>query len=146
MATNGDIIAVAEAHTTSYLSALLSPDKITTKERADRMAAHYLPKIVFLTAGSISHYESTPVISAMIKSVLDPADSPDGLGVTELGHEIQAVEKDSALVWVKFDRKGKVFKNLYFFRRMPDGSVGWEGGNFDGESRVLMEMAAEEQH
>jgi hypothetical protein len=33
---------------------------------------------------------------------------------------------------------------VYFFRRIESGEVAWEGGIFDGEARVLRELAKEQ--
>lgn len=50
----------------------------------------------------------------------------------------------SAIVDITFRRKGIVWTNVYFFRRIESGEVAWEGGIFDGEARVLRELAKEQ--
>lgn len=62
----------------------------------------------------------------------------------EKEHRIEVVGAGSAVVWITFRRKGIVWTNVYFFRRMESGEVGWEGGFFDGEMGMLKEFAKED--
>jgi hypothetical protein len=143
MAANQDITAAAEAHTISYIAVLLSAT--TTTLRAASMATYYLPNVGSFVNGSVTIVSGPADCTAAITATLDNLETDNGRikYFEEKGHTVKVVGEGSAIVDITFRRKGIVWTNVYFFRRMESGEVGWEGGIFDGEARMLRELAKE---
>jgi hypothetical protein len=141
MAAKEDTAAAAKAHTVSYIAELLSPAFATSKERATKMASYYLPTVISFVGGTITRISDPAVMIPAIVGVLDELDTSEGMYLEEDWHRIEVVGDRSAIVWIAFRRKGIVWTNVYFFRIMESGEVGWEGGNFDGEMWMRKQLA-----
>jgi hypothetical protein len=142
MAAKPPITAAAEAHTQSYIAVLLSPT-LTTLSRAAKMASHYHPTTTSFIDGTMIPVPDPALLTTLIASTLEKIETEEGMLLVEKEHKVQEVGEGSAIVWITFQRKTIVWTNVYFFRRKEDGEVGWEGGIFDGEARMLRELAEE---
>jgi hypothetical protein len=139
MALEQDIASVVEAHTLSYIAAILSPATVDTQ--ADKMATHFLPTTSSFADGSIIPIPDQATCTSIIKSTLENLSTEEGNNLAVKGHRTEAVEENSAIAWITFEKKGVVWSNVYLFRRLQSGEIGWEGCNFDGEMRALRELA-----
>lgn len=72
-----------------------------------------------------------------------PLDKLDGFEPKVTGHKVEAVGENSAIIWLFLDIDGNEMSNVYFFRRMHDGTGGFEGGIFDGEMWMLKQLGKE---
>jgi hypothetical protein len=143
MPATQDIATAAEAHTVSYIAVLLSTT--TTPLRAASMATYYLPNVASFIDGSAAMMSGQADCTAAIEATLENLETDNGRikYFEEKGHTIKVIGEGSAIVDITFRRKGIVWTNMYFFRRKESGEVGWEGGIFDGEARMLRELAKE---
>jgi len=143
MPANPDIAAAAEAHTVSYIAVLLSTT--TTPLRAASMATYFLPNVGSFIDDSVAMTSGQKDCTAAIEGTLENLETDNGIikYFEEKGHTIKVVGEASAIIDITFRRKGIVWTNVYFFRRKESGEVGWEGGIFDGEARMLRELAKE---
>jgi hypothetical protein len=138
-----DIAGAAEAHTTSYIDAIVSPTVGTTTEHATLMASHYLPTIVSFAEGAVSSVSDPTLFPSIIAGVLDKLETDKGNRIEVKEHRIEVVGEKSAIAWITLMRKGIVWTNVYFFRILESGDEGWEGGIFDGENGMLRQLATE---
>ncbi|KAJ5397130.1 hypothetical protein N7509_005243 [Penicillium cosmopolitanum] len=134
------ITAAAEVHIVSYVADFTSPTFKTSIERATKMATYYLPTISFFASGSITQL-SDP--SHYVSLISGPLDKLDGFEPKVTGHKVEAVGENSAIIWLFLDIDGNEMSNVYFFRRMHDGTGGFEGGIFDGEMWMLKQLGKE---
>jgi hypothetical protein len=133
------LIAAAENHITSYCAALTSPPFIAQPDRATKMATYYLPTITFFVDGTITQL-SAP--SHFVQLIAAPLGRLGGLPDVK-GHRVEAFPENSAIIWLSLEVHGIEILNVYFFRRMGDGSQGFEGGIFDGEIWLLKQLSKE---
>jgi hypothetical protein len=131
------IIAAAESHIISYCAALTSPSFANSTDRATKMATYYLPTISFFTDGTITQL-SDP--SYFVQLIAGPLNTLGGLPDVK-GHRVEAVSENSTIIWLSLEVHGIEISNVYFFRRMRDGTQGFEGGIFDGEIWLLKQLA-----
>lgn len=54
--------------------------------------------------------------------------------------KVEAVGENSAIIWLMLEVKGIEISNVYSFRRRKDGTEGFAGGIFDGESWLLKQL------
>lgn len=134
-----DIIAAAEIHIVSYVADLTSLVFKTPTERATKMATYYLPTISCFANGAITPLSDPSLYVPLIAGTLDKLE-----GLPEVsGHRVEAVGENSAIIWLFLQVKGLEISNLYFFRKMEDGTQGFEGGIFDGEMWLLKQLEKE---
>lgn len=143
MAAKQDIAAAVEAHTVSYISILLSPTFSNPTSRATKMAEYSLPTIAFFTDGDIVHLSDPAIFISAMAGNLAKLETDEGMCMEEVEHRVEVVGRGSALAWITWRRKGIVWTNVHFYRRMESGEVGWEGGNFDGETQMMRQLAEE---
>jgi hypothetical protein len=141
MAAKQDIAVTVEAHTISYMSVILSPTFTTPLSRATEMAAYYLPTTSSFADGSIISISDRENAISMIRSPLKKLSTDEGIDLEFRGHRTEVIGENSAIAWITMERRGVIWTNLYFFRRLESGEVGYEGGNFDGEMRAMRELA-----
>lgn len=130
------ILAAAETHILSYCADLTSPVFKTSFDRATKMATYYLPTISVFTEETITQL-SDPSLYAQL--IAGPLDKLGGLPEVK-GHKVEAVGENSAIIWLMLEVTGIEISNVYFFRRMEDGTEGFAGGIFDGESWLLKQL------
>ncbi|KAL3461717.1 hypothetical protein BJX64DRAFT_260345 [Aspergillus heterothallicus] len=128
------ITAAAESHITSYCADISSPTFTTPAERATKLATYYLPKITFFADGAITELADPSVFVQLISG---PLEQIKDLSLDVVGHRVEAVAENSAMIWLTLKVDGIEVSNVYFFRRGTDGKAGFEGGNFDGEMWLL---------
>lgn len=130
------ISAAAEAHMTSYCAELLSPDFKTSIDRATKMATYYLPKTCFSTEEQMVQLSDPSLLVQLIAGALDKA----GCLPVVIGHRVEAVGVNSAIIWLSLKMDKWEMSNLYFYRKTADGAVGFEGGIFDGEAWIMKQL------
>lgn len=140
MAANQDISSLAEAHTVSYIEAIISPAYTTSLSRATKMASFYLPNIAAFTNGAVSQLSDPAILVTLIADILAKLETGNGLGIKEKEHRVETVGERSAIAWITLTREEIVWTNVYFFRRLESGEVGWEGGITDGEMGMLKQL------
>ncbi|KAJ5378006.1 uncharacterized protein N7496_005415 [Penicillium cataractarum] len=130
------VIAAAESHILSYCADLTSSKFNTSTERATKMATYYLPAISCFADGAITQLCDPSLYVLLIAGPLDKLG-----GLPELrGHRVEAVSENSAIIWLFLEVDGIAISNVYFFRQMENGTQGFEGGIFDGESWLLKQL------
>ena len=130
------IIAAAEKHMASYAADLTSAAFKDSVERATKMATYYLPTISCFANGNITQISDPSLYVSLISGPLDKLQ-----GLPEVnGYRVEAVGESSAIIWLFLGVNGLDIPNLYFFRRMEDGTEGFEGGIFDGEMWLLKQL------
>ena len=131
------ITAAAKTHIVSYAADLTSSVFKNSTERAAKMATYYLPAISFFADGNITQLSDPSLYVPLISGPLDRL-----RGLPEVrGHRIEAVSENSAIIWLSIRVDGVEISNVYFFRRMDNGTEGFEGGIFDGEMWLLKQLA-----
>jgi hypothetical protein len=133
------IIAAAEAHNSSYAAVLTSNDFKTSAERGVKMATYYLPTVSFFIDGQKMELSGQSNYASLISGTLDKVEGLPGVR----GQRVDAISENSAIVWLLLESHGVEISNVYFFRRLEDGTEGFEGGIFDGETWLLKQLAKE---
>lgn len=100
------------------------------------MPTYYLPTIFFFTDGTITQLCDP---SHFVQLIAGPLDTLGGLPEVK-GHLVESVSENSAIIWLSLEVHGIEISNVYFFRRMGDGTQGFEGGIFDGEIWLLKQL------
>jgi hypothetical protein len=132
------ITTAAESHILSYCADITSSTFTTSTERAAKLATYYLPTISLFAGGPPTQL-SDP--SLFVQLISGPLDKVEGLALEVIGHRVEAVAENSAIIWLSLRVDNKVeVSNLYFFRKGEDGEAGFEGGIFDGEAWLLKQL------
>jgi hypothetical protein len=132
------ITTAAETFILSYATDLTSPMFKTTSSRASKMATYYLPTVISLINGTMTEISGPSEFESIILRALDCLAGHGAVEVT--GHKVDAVSKNSAIIWLSLKVEGVQMSNVYFFRRMENGAEGFEGGIFDGEMWLLSQL------
>lgn len=130
------ISAAAETHMASYCADLLSSDFHTSIKRATKMATYYLPKTSFSTEEQIIQISDPSLIVQLIAGVLDKV----GCLPEVIGHRVEAVGENSAIIWLSLKVDKWETSNVYFYRKTANGAGGFEGGIFDGEMWIMKQL------
>jgi hypothetical protein len=132
------ITTAAESHILSYCADITSPTFPTSTEHAAKLAMYYLPAISLFAGGAPTHLSDQ---SLLVQLISGPLDKIRGLALEVIGHRVEAVAENSAIIWLSLRVDNKVeVSNLYFFRKGEDGRAGFEGGIFDGEAWLLKQL------
>ncbi|CEL11351.1 hypothetical protein ASPCAL14454 [Aspergillus calidoustus] len=133
-----NITTAAEKHILAYSVDITSPNFPTSTERAAKLSTYYLPSISFFAGGAPIQL-SDP--SLFVQLISGPLDRIQGLALDVIGHRVEAVAENSAIIWLTLRVDDKVeVSNVYFFRKGEDGKAGFEGGVFDGEVWLLKQL------
>jgi hypothetical protein len=136
----GAITSAAEAHTAFYIAELLSSAFTTSTSRATKLATYYLPTTTAFMGGNTLQISDPELLIKALVRTLNQLETDEGMCLKLEKQRVEAVGEGSAIVWITLERKGIAWTNVYYFRIMESGEVGWEGGNFDGEMWALKQL------
>ncbi|KAL3486505.1 hypothetical protein BJX62DRAFT_241927 [Aspergillus germanicus] len=132
------ITTAAESHILSYCADTTSPTFRTSTERAAKLATYYLPTISLFAGGPPTQLSDQ---SLLVQLLSGPLNKIQGLALEIIGHRVEAVAENSAIIWLSLRVDNKVeVSNLVFFRKREDGKAGFEGGIFDGGAWLLKQL------
>ncbi|KAJ0415402.1 hypothetical protein BJY00DRAFT_317827 [Aspergillus carlsbadensis] len=132
------IAIAAERHIRAYSADLISPSYPTSTARAAKLATYYLAAISLFTGGAPTQLSDPSLFAQFIAG---PLERIQGLALDVVGHRVEPVAENSAIIWLMLRVDGRAeVSNVYFFRRGDDGEVGFEGAIFDGELWLLRQL------